>query len=143
MELRHLKYFVAVAEMGSVSRATEKLFIAQPPLSMQIKQLEDEVGVPLLLRYARGVRPTAAGTAFLGEAKAIIARAERAKRLARHAGDWGALPGLAMCLPPVTRYCRVSFADCDPCDRASSSTSRKCFRRSRYTPCRTERSMSG
>ncbi len=83
MELRHLKYFVAVAELGSVSRAAEKLFIAQPPLSIQIKQLEDEVGVPLLLRYPRGVRLTAAGTAFLGEARDLLARAERAKELAR------------------------------------------------------------
>ncbi len=84
MELRHLKYFVAVAELGSVSRAAEKLFIAQPPLSMQIKQLEDEVGVPLLLRYPRGVRLTAAGSAFLEEAKDLLARAERAKLVARH-----------------------------------------------------------
>jgi len=84
MELRHLKYFVAVAEFGSVSRAAEKLFIAQPPLSMQIKQLEDEVGVPLLLRYPRGVRLTAAGSAFLEEAKDLLARAERAKLVARH-----------------------------------------------------------
>jgi DNA-binding transcriptional LysR family regulator len=84
VELRHLRYFVAVAEMGSVSRAAEKLFIAQPPLSTQIKQLEDEVGVKLLIRYARGVRLTSAGTAFLAEAKDLLARSERAKRLARH-----------------------------------------------------------
>lgn len=84
VELRHLRYFVAVAEMGSVSRAAEKLFIAQPPLSTQIKQLEDEVGVKLLVRYPRGVRLTAAGTAFLAEAKDLLARSERAKRVARH-----------------------------------------------------------
>jgi DNA-binding transcriptional LysR family regulator len=87
MEFRHLKYFVAVAEMGSVSRAAEKLFIAQPPLSKQIKQLEDEVGVSLLLRYPRGVRLTAAGTAFLEHAKDLLARAERAKEIARHKDD--------------------------------------------------------
>ena len=83
MELRHLRYFVAVAELGSVSRAAETLFIAQPPLSMQIKQLEEELGVPLLLRYARGVRLTAAGTVFLEQAKDLLARAERAKQMAR------------------------------------------------------------
>jgi DNA-binding transcriptional LysR family regulator len=87
VELRHLRYFVAVAELGSVSRAAEKLFIAQPPLSLQIKQLEEEVGVKLLVRYPRGVRLTDAGTAFLVEAKDLIARAERAKRSARHANS--------------------------------------------------------
>jgi DNA-binding transcriptional LysR family regulator len=84
VELRHLRYFVAVAEMGSVSRAAEKLFIAEPPLSTQIKQLKDEVGLKLLLRYSRGVRLTAAATAFLAEARDSLARSERAKRLARH-----------------------------------------------------------
>jgi DNA-binding transcriptional LysR family regulator len=84
MELRHLRYFVTVAELGSVSRAAEKLCIAQPPLSTQIKQLEDEIGVKLLVRFARGVRLTPAGSAFLVEAKELLARAEHAKRLARH-----------------------------------------------------------
>src|SRR5579862_4931582 len=83
MELRHLRYFVAVAELGSISRAAERLFIAQPPLSTQIKDLEEELGVQLLLRLPRGVRLTAAGTAFLDEARHILDRSERAKRLAR------------------------------------------------------------
>jgi DNA-binding transcriptional LysR family regulator len=83
MELRHLRYFVAVAELGSVSRAAEKLFIAQPPLSTQIRQLEDEVGVPLLVRYPRGVRTTSAGKVFLNEAKEVLARAENARQRAR------------------------------------------------------------
>lgn len=87
MELRHLRYFVAVAELGSVSRAAEKLFIAQPPLTTQIKQLEDEIGTPLFVRHARGVRLTPAGSRFFTEAKDLLARAERAKRLALQAGD--------------------------------------------------------
>jgi len=81
MELRHLRYFVAVAECGSISRASEELFIAQPPLSVQIKQLEDELGTPLLIRYPRGVGLTPAGELFLQEARELLARAERAKRL--------------------------------------------------------------
>jgi DNA-binding transcriptional LysR family regulator len=86
MELRHLRYFVTVSELGSMSRAAEKLFIAQPPFSTQIQQLEDEVGVKLLVRYPRGVRQTDVGSAFLSEAKDLLARSERVrtKRLARH-----------------------------------------------------------
>ena len=83
MELRHLRYFVAVAELGSFSRAAEKLFIAQPPLSTQIRQLEEHVGVPLLVRYPRGVRTTSAGQVFLDEARDVLARAESAKQRAR------------------------------------------------------------
>ena len=65
MELRHLRYFVTVAELGSISRAATKLFIAQPPLSAQIKQLEEEVGASLLVRLPRGVQLTPAGLSFL------------------------------------------------------------------------------
>lgn len=83
MELRHLRYFVAVAELGSFSRAAEKLFIAQPPLSTQIRHLEEQVGVPLLVRYPRGVRTTSAGKVFLDQAKDVLARAENAKQRAR------------------------------------------------------------
>lgn len=83
MELRHLRYFVAVAETGSISRAAEKLFIAQPPLSAQIRQLEDELGVPLLVRLPRGVALTAAGESFLADARAILARSQHAAARAR------------------------------------------------------------
>lgn len=85
MELRHLRYFVAVAETGSISRAAEKLFIAQPPLSAQIRQLEDEVGAPLLVRLPRGVALTAAGRSFLADAQAILARSQHAATRAREA----------------------------------------------------------
>lgn len=83
MELRHLRYFVGVAEQGSVSRAAEKLFIAQPALSAQIRQLEDEVGARLFVRLARGVRLTQAGESFLDDARAILARAQQATVRAR------------------------------------------------------------
>ena len=83
MELRHLRYFVAVAETGSISQAAQKLFMAQPPLSAQIRQLEEEVGVPLLVRLPRGVTLTAAGVSLLQDAKAILARSQDASTRAR------------------------------------------------------------
>ncbi len=83
MELRHLRYFVSVAELGSISRAAEKLFIAQPALSAQIRQLEEEVGAALLVRLPRGVRLTPAGESFFDDARAILARAQQASVRAR------------------------------------------------------------
>ena len=83
MELRHLRYFVTVAELGSISRAAAKLFMAQPPLSAQIRQLEEEVGASLLVRLPRGVQLTPAGTSFLEDARAILARTEQATQRAR------------------------------------------------------------
>jgi len=66
MELRHLRYFVAVAEEGSLTvAAARRLHTAQPSLSRQIRDLEDEVGAPLLIRSARGIELTAAGRVFL------------------------------------------------------------------------------
>ena len=87
MELRHLRYFVAVAEMENVSRAaTQRLHVAQPSLSRQIRDLEDEVGVPLLERTARAVRLTNAGRAFLEEARAILKHTNDAVLKARAIG---------------------------------------------------------
>jgi DNA-binding transcriptional LysR family regulator len=84
MELRHLRYFVAVAEMENVSRAaTQRLHVAQPSLSRQIRDLEDEVGVQLLERTAKSVRLTDAGRAFLDEARAILQNADEAVTKAR------------------------------------------------------------
>jgi len=64
MELRHIRYFLVLAEEGSFTKAAEKLLIAQPPLSRQIKDLEDEVGTPLFVRSQRGVTLTEAGDKF-------------------------------------------------------------------------------
>ena len=87
MELRHLRYFVAVAEMENVSRAaTQRLHVAQPSLSRQIRDLEDEVGVQLLERTAKSVRLTDAGRAFLDEARAILEHTNEAVLKARAIG---------------------------------------------------------
>ncbi|MEH7905716.1 LysR family transcriptional regulator [Rhizobium laguerreae] len=93
MELRHLRYFLAVAEEGNFTRAAGKLGIGQPPLSQQIRDLEGEVGAALFHRVPHGAELTAAGTAFLGEAKAPVAAAEKAKLAAQSAnrGETGRL----------------------------------------------------
>ena len=72
MELRHLRYFCAVAEAKNMTRAAEKLFMAQPPLTRQIKQLEEEMGVELLAREARGISLTKAGEHFWKQAQLIL-----------------------------------------------------------------------
>lgn len=89
MELRHLRYFVAVAEALSFTRASQILRTAQPSVSQQIRDLEHEIGTPLLLRDKRNVALTSAGKVFLDEARLVLAQADRAKTLARRAGEAG------------------------------------------------------
>jgi LysR family hca operon transcriptional activator len=120
MELRHLRYFVAVAEEGSLKLAAEKrLHTAQPSLSRQIRDLEQEVGAQLLQRSSRGVELTAAGRAFLDHARQALAQAEaasasarRAARPARPVFSVGILTGHeADCLPAVVRLLQDEMPD--------------------------------
>jgi DNA-binding transcriptional LysR family regulator len=83
MELRHLRYFAAVADELNFTRAARKLHVAQPALSRQIRQLEDELGVKLLERNHHGVRLTEAGKAFVTEATALLKQSEQAIRVVR------------------------------------------------------------
>jgi DNA-binding transcriptional LysR family regulator len=83
--LHHLRYFVAVAEEGNVSRAADRLHIAQPSLSAQIKYLEEHLGTALLRRHPRGVELTRAGALFLVEARKSVAAADAAVAAARAA----------------------------------------------------------
>src|SRR6059058_1573017 len=85
MELRHLRSFIAVAEELHFGRAAVRLHIAQPALSRQIRQLEDEIGAPLFERTARGAELTGAGREFLEGARETVAAAERALRRAQQA----------------------------------------------------------
>lgn len=105
MDLRHLRYFVVLAEELHVTRAAERLGIRQPPLSIQIKQVEHEVGAPLFRRLSRGVELTEIGRTFLIDAKRVLALMEQAVTTAqsRARGQIGALRvgfGGATYLPP-------------------------------------------
>ena len=86
MELRHLRYFVAVAEAGSLTVAAEqRLHTSQPSLSRQIRDLEDEIGVRLLTRLARGIQLTSAGRALLDHARVVLSQVEAGAEAARRA----------------------------------------------------------
>jgi DNA-binding transcriptional LysR family regulator len=83
MELRHLRYFVTVASHGSFNRAAEILHLTQPPLSRQVKDLEEELGVTLLVRGSNSVKLTETGEVFYEEAREVLARADDAVRRVR------------------------------------------------------------
>ncbi|HLZ66479.1 MAG TPA: LysR substrate-binding domain-containing protein [Aliidongia sp.] len=111
MELRHLRYFLAVAEELNFSRAALRLHIAQPPLSQQIRRLEDELGLQLLERGSRPLRLTAAGRFFQTEAAALMAKLEEAvsgaRRIDRGEVGWIGVgyvgSAMPLLLPPVLR----------------------------------------
>ncbi|HWD20036.1 MAG TPA: LysR substrate-binding domain-containing protein [Verrucomicrobiae bacterium] len=109
MELRHLRYFAAVAEEENVSRAAGRLHVSQPGLSRQIHDLEEELGFPLFARSAKSVRLTDAGKVFLGEARAVLQRVDEAVAAARAAAKGaedeikvGYAPSLTVQILPAT-----------------------------------------
>src|SRR5258707_6885512 len=83
MELRHLRYFIAVAEKENMTRAAAQLHVSQPPLSREIRALEDELGVALFNHGAKAVRLTEAGKVFLAEARAVVERANEAVQIVK------------------------------------------------------------
>ena len=109
MELRHLRYFIAVAEEGHITRAAERLRMQQPPLSRQIKAIEREMDVQLFRRKARGVELTDAGRAFLDDARAMLAHLDHAFDTARRTarGEQGRISvGYTLFHPVVPRVIR-------------------------------------
>ena len=122
MELRHLRYFVAVAETGSLTVAAEKkLYTSQPSLSRQIKDLEDQVGTSLLSRSSRGITLTDAGKAFLDHARlalhqvdAAVEAARRASQPAKQRFSMGFLTGQEMTwLPEAMLVLRAELPNID------------------------------
>jgi DNA-binding transcriptional LysR family regulator len=120
MELRHLRYFVTLAEELHFGRAAQRLAISQPPLSQQIQQLEAELGGPLFARTSRRVELTEAGRVFLPEARAALARVEQAGEIGRRAtrGEIGELrlgftasAPLANVMPAIIRAFRERRPD--------------------------------
>lgn len=127
MELRHLRYFVAVAEAENVSRAALKLHVSQPGISRQIRDLEDEIGFQLFERSAKSLKLTGAGKSFLTEARAVLRRVDEAVKTARAIATSGqgelhvgyAPSPTARILPPTLRAfqaelpnVRVRLHDC-------------------------------
>jgi DNA-binding transcriptional LysR family regulator len=106
IELRHLRYFLAVVDELHFGRAAERVHMAQPPLSQAIRRLEDELGVRLFERTSRAVSVTEAGRVFAEEARQLLASFERAVAEARRAGGEGRLR--LGCLPdlPIARVQR-------------------------------------
>ena len=89
VELRHLRYFVGIAEAGSFTEAAERMFVAQPTLSQQLRRLEDIVGTPLLQRRREGVRLTAAGAVLLESSRAILSLVDHGVSRTRQAAGLG------------------------------------------------------
>ena len=102
LELRHLRYLVAVADAGTFTHAAERMFIAQPTLSQQIRRLEEMVGTPLLHRRRDGVELTEAGSVLLEESRTMLSVLEHGVTRSRQAAGLGR-PGCGSC---CRRICR-------------------------------------
>ena len=131
MELRHLRYFVTVAEELNFTRAAKRLGIKQPPLSLQIRQLEKEIGTPLFHRRARGIELTSAGKLLLEEARIILQQVERAKTGVRSRGrgetgriNLGSVGGTYFhpLIPAIIREYRMHYPDVVLFPQASSTS---------------------
>src|SRR6202050_2034093 len=120
MEIHQLRYFVAAAECGNISRAAERCHVAQPSLSQQLKKLESLLGVKLFDRVGRGIAITDAGRALLPRARQILAQVRDAEaNLQREAAGCqgtlivGAIPTMApYLLPPALEKFRSTYPDC-------------------------------
>jgi len=99
LELRHLRYFAAVADAGSFTHAAERLFIAQPTLSQQVRRLEEIVGAPLLQRRREGLRLTPAGTVLLDASRTVLSLVDHEVNRTRQAAGLGR-PRLRVVVPP-------------------------------------------
>jgi DNA-binding transcriptional LysR family regulator len=99
LELRHLRYFVAVADVGSFTHAAERMFIAQPTLSQQIRRLEEIIGTPLLQRRREGIRLTTAGTVLLDASRGVLSLVDHGMSRTRQAAGLGR-PRLRVVVPP-------------------------------------------
>jgi len=99
LELRHLRYFVALAEVGSFTHAAERMFIAQPTLSQQIRRLEEIVGAPLLQRGREGLRLTAAGTVLLDASRDVLSLVDHGMSRTRQVAGLGR-QRLRVVMPP-------------------------------------------
>jgi DNA-binding transcriptional LysR family regulator len=102
LELRHLRYLIAVADAGTFTQAAEQIFIAQPTLSQQIRRLEEMVGTPLLQRRRDGVRLTAAGQVLLEESRAVLSLIDHGVSRSRQVAGLGR-PRLRVVLPPYLK----------------------------------------
>ncbi len=137
MELRHVRYFIAVAEYLNFSKAAQQLHIAQPPLSRQIRQLEEDLGVSLFTRNKRHVELTKAGRVFLEEARKLVVQAGHATEAARHAqkGESGVVKiGVASGLGGVVSkvvadHCKRHPAIDIECRDIFSTPQNECLRR--------------